>query len=242
MGSDDNGDRVRFEFNKEMTPGILGSVLYNGNLLTKRSGVVVDYTTQILSTNQYVCKWWDIHGAAVANEETFIATNVWQYDSPEGGTNSKKLVLDRTIGILPVGTIVDVWFFQIGEVNNVPIRQYVFNCRPKIDATDMWSEAGDIEFGTQLTARTEPTLPTSTFSSELVSDLRNFEHKLWGLTGIDPPYLIMQYSGTASGGTVGTDMVVVDISDQYLARIDTSIPALVVDGQGLTDNYRQRPV
>jgi hypothetical protein len=237
MGSDNNGDQVRFDLNMEPAPGILGGLLYNGNLLTKRSAVITDYTTQILATNQYVCKWWDVHGATVADNASFIATNVWQYTYPEGGVNSKQLVLDKTVGILPIGTIVDMWFFQVGSVNDVPIRQYVFNCKPTLDAQNVWSEVGGVEFGTQLTARTEPAGPTSAFDYELVNDVRNLEHRVWGMTGIDPPYLLQQ----VAGGTGGAEIMIFDVNDQYIARVDTSLPGLRVDRQA-TESYRQRPV
>lgn len=236
MGSNNDGDQVRFDLNMESAPGILGGLLYNGNLLTKRAAVITDYTTQILSTNQYVCKWWDIHGAAIADNTTFVATNVWQYNYPEGGVNSKQLVLDKTIGVLPIGTIVDIWFFQVGEVNGTPIRQYVFNRTPSLDAANIWSETGGVEFGTQLTVRTEPTEPTANFDYELVGDVRNFEHRTWGMTGIDPPYLLTE--------VVDGDFVVklYDVNDQYVARVDTSLPGLRVDRTSETDSYRQRPV
>jgi hypothetical protein len=238
MGSNSNGDQVRFDLNMESAPGILGGLLYNGNLLTKRSAVITDYTTQILATNQYVCKWWDVHGATVADNASFIATNVWQYSYPEGGVNSKQLILDKTIGILPIGTIVDMWFFQVGSVNDVPIRQYVFNCKPALDAQNVWSEVGGVEFGTQLTARTEPATPTATFDYELVNDVRNLEHKIWGMTGIDPPYLLTEVTGE----TGGSQIMIFDVNDQYIAHIDTSLPGLRVDRQSTTETYRQRPV
>jgi hypothetical protein len=237
MGSNNDGDQVRFDLNMESTPGILGGLLYNGNLLTKRSAVITDYTTQVLSTNQYVCKWWDVHGATVADNTSFIATNVWQYSYPEGGVNSKALVLDKTVGILPIGTIVDMWFFEVGSVNDVPIRQYVFNCKPSLDAASIWSEVGGVEFGTQLTARTEPSTPTATFDYELVTDIRNLEHKIWGMTGIDPPYLLTEVTDTG-----GSEIMIFDVNDQYIAHIDTSLPGLRVDRQSETESYRQRPV
>jgi hypothetical protein len=242
MGSDANGDQIRFDLDMVSTPGILGGLLYNGNLLTKRAAVITDYTTQVLATNQYVCKWWDVHGATVADNTSFIATNVWQYDYPEGGVNSKALVLDKTIGILPIGTVIDMWFFEVGSVNDVPIRQYVFNRKPSLDAGSVWSEVGCVEFGTQLTARTEPSTPTATFDFELVTDVRNFEHKVWGMTGIDPPYLLTEVTESASGGTSGSEIMIFDVNDQYIASIDTSLPGLRVERQSSTETYRQRPV
>jgi hypothetical protein len=237
MGLDSDGNQIKFDLDVETTPGILSGLLCSGNLLTKRSAVITDYTTQVLSTNQYVCKWWDVHGATIADNTSFTATNVWQYSYPEGGVNSKSLVLDKTIGVLPIGTIVDMWFFQVGSVNNVPIRQYVFNCKPTLDVTSSWGEVGGIEFGTQLTARTDPTTPTASFDFEYVNDVRNIEHSVWGMTGIDPPYALLQIDDSS-----GHEIEIFDVNDQYIASIDVTLPGLRVQRQSASESYRQRPV
>jgi hypothetical protein len=245
MGKDSDGNIIRFSLNAESAPGILGALLYNGHLLTKRMAVITDYTTQVLSTNQYTCKWWDIVNSSVADNESFTATNIWQYAYPEGGVNTKELVLDRTIGLLDIGTLVDIWFFKLGEVNGVPIRRHYFSCRPSVKAENIWSEIGGVEFGNTLTARLETT--SGTFVGQVVSDIRNFEDSIWGLTGFNTPlYLLETDLGTGAAGTFSTAggaVIVADLSQQYRARVDLVFPGLVVEGLGETHGkYTQRPV
>jgi len=222
MGDDNDGNRIRFELGPESEPGMLGHVIYKGHLITKKMAVIVDYTQHVLSTNQYQCKWWDINNATIASSTQFTATNVWQYTSPEGGANARELMLDAVDGILDIGTLVDIWFFQVGEIGGTPIRRHYFNKQPHIKVRNVWSQFGGVEFGTGLIQRVEEAGTASgRFDAEQITDHRNFERTVWGLTGADDPVMLFD-SGSAG--------VISDLHYQHRARIDETVPGLVVEG------------
>jgi hypothetical protein len=241
MGKDNDGNQMDFQLSPNVEPGLLGSLLYKGHLLTKAMAVVVDYTTTILSTNQYTCKMWDVDNHKTIGSE-FVATNVWQYKFAENattGANPQTQILDSTIDLLPAGTLVDIWFFKIGEVAGSPINRYYFNKKPNLNPQNLWSWTGGVQFGDSVVARDEvqagPGSDDKT-SSVLQSAIRNFESSQWGLTGLDDPLLDFSVAITA-----GTEEA--EINREHRAIIDTTIPALkVVADSNNYDDFSERPV
>ena len=245
MGEDSAGNRIRFELNAKTDPGLLGALLYKGHLLTKKMAVIVDYTPQVLSTNQYICRLWDVTGANPIGDE-FTATNIWRYANPEAATtggDSKELILDRSAGLLEIGILLDVWYFQIGEISGEPILRYFFTKEPVTQAADLWAVTGAVEFGDTLTARSElqPDMANNTdaSSSEQVSDIRVFERTIWGLTNFDNPLIL--FGDAETGGPNATS--VIELNDQHRAYIDTDLPGLRVNAAtGASEPYSERPV
>jgi hypothetical protein len=145
-------------------------------------------------------------------------------------------VLDRTVNILPVGTLVDLWFFQISEVSGEPIRRYYFSQRPSVNDCDLWTEIGGVEFGDILVARREGNYTLGetdgTTATDNVSDVRNYERTIWGITGFDDPLI---FTGDLTSGPV-------DLNSQHRAVIDTSLPGLTVEESGAADPFSERPV
>jgi len=245
MGEDSAGNRITFELDSETNTNLMGALLYKGNLLTKKTAVVVDYTPQVLSTNQYTCRLWDATSSTPIGGE-FTATNIWKYSNPEAGTtgsDSKELVLDRTAGLLDVGTIVDIWYFKVGEVSNEPILRYFFIKEPVTKAVDLWSATGAVEFGDTLTARSElqPDEANDTDISSYAqsNDVRTFERTIWGITNFDNPLILFTDAETAGPDSTS----VIDLNDQHRAYVDQTLPGLRVDAAtGATEPYSERPV
>jgi len=218
MGLDDEGNQIRFDLDIDTEPNMFGQILYKGHSITKRSAVIVDYTSDIVNTNQYLVRYWNI------NEEepigsSFTATNVWRYNNPLSTTTDplapKSLVFDATIEILPVGSIVSIWEFQIGEVNGVRLTRRFFIKEPKISAGTLWSLSNAILFGNTLTARTEENIvatdgPTSLSAHETgIDDLRLIERYQWGITGFDDA-LLLSDDGQSTDGTSGSEILRTD--------------------------------
>ena len=208
MGNDADGNGVQFTLNQESQPGILGALLYNGHLLTKKAGVIVGYTDLVLSNNQYTVQWWDTDGHKPVGMP-FTATNVWQYDYPTnitGGVNPQQQVLDVTIDLLPVGTLVDISYFQVGIIAGTPINRYYFSNQPTINANTIWTQIGAIRFGDDLTGRLESTPIFSSggrTQSETVSSIRSLESSQWGISGIDDPLILFRdYDGLGMNAPV----------------------------------------
>lgn len=241
MGKDNDGNQLRFDLAPELEPGLLGAVLYKGHLITKKMGVLVDYTSTILTTNQYQVREWDIDGQRPLGDP-FTAKNIWQYANPENpasGTNPKTLLLDASIDLLPIGTLVDLWFFKIGEVAGEPVRRYYFSKRPPLNPNNLWTWVGQVQFGDEIMAREEILAGDGSEDKAAdvqVSAIRNFERRVWGLTGYDDPVLSYDIVSTA-----GTE--VADVSSQHRAIIDPDIPALkVVASATAPTHYSERPV
>lgn len=241
MGKDDDGNQIRFDLATETEPGLLGSLLFNGHLITKKMGVIIDYTSTILSTNQYTARLWDVNGNEAIGS-SFTAKNVWQYTNPENpvtGTNAQVLVLDGSVDLLPIGTLVDLWAFKVGEVSGEPILRYYFSKRPAVNPQHLWSWVGSQQFGDIETARAELLADEGSddkVAAESVSAIRSFERYLWGLTGIDDPLVSFDLAST-----FGTDSA--DISEQHRAVIDTALPGLkVVSTTDAPSNFSERPV
>lgn len=241
MGDDSVGNRIRFDLKPNNVPTMLGSLLYKGHLLTKQMAVIVDYTPQALSTNQYVCRFWDVAGGAPVGNQ-FTATNVWQYNNPESsttGTNARALELDRTRDLLAIGTLVELWFYQVGTTAGTPIRRYFFSKKPESAPSNTWSIMGATQFGDILVARTETAHGgTGTGSdAEEVSGIRDFEPSEWGITCLDNPLIL--FGDVETAGPEPS----VELNDQHRAYIDTALPGLRVEAaSGNTEPYSQRPV
>lgn len=241
MGRDNDGNQIRFDLEPEADPGLLGALLYKGHLLTKKMAVIVDYTPAILSTNQYTVREWDVDGQKPTGDP-FTAKNVWQYANPENppsGRNPKTLLLDSTIDLLPIGSLVDLWFFKVGEVAGEPIRRYYFSKKPTLNPNHIWTWVGQVQFGDVATAREE--ILASDGSEDKVAAvqvpaLRDFERQEWGLTGEEDPLVSFDVASTA--GTEGAE-----INLQHRAILDTALPGLKVESATNTpDDFSERPV
>ncbi len=217
VGENTNGEKLTFSFDATSTPGLLGHLLFSGNSITSAPAVIIDYTSSALQTNQYLCKWWH-----VANNETigdaFVATNLWQYMNPDAA--NRQLVPDRTIGMLDIGTVVNMSFIQIGEVNGTPQRRHYFTQRPLGRTQDSWSESGVVEFGNTLAQRSEDLADSPTAEAVSVSDVKDFEQTVWGASGLDQQLLIDISSEQAT---------VTELTSTHKARVDPDLPGLVVD-------------
>jgi hypothetical protein len=197
MGHDDDGGQIRFELGPNSEPGLLGSLLYKGHTITRQAAVITAYTNNVLSTNQYQCRFWDLNGAEPLGTE-FTATNLWRYDNAENdGTdllNPRTLVKDASAGLLEIGTIVQIWEFLIGEQGSERIVRRFFIKEPNLNPDTLWSTAGLVRFGNSLTARgvqIEAGGDTErTSSEENIEDIRLLERTQWGITGFEDPVLI----------------------------------------------------
>jgi len=238
LGKDADGNRIKYEFKSESVAALYGALTYKGNLLTKMSAVIIDYSPTVLSTNVYVMRMWDnINNVAVGS--SFQATNNWQWKNPENpssGTNPKVKVLDVTIDILPIGTLVDLWYYQ-SPSTTTPV--YFFNKKPPFNPNYSWGWVGHTQFGDTKIARKEVQASGINVLSNLakqVSADRDFEKREWGLTGWDDPLATFYYAD-ALGITEG------DITYQHRAVIDTNLPGLRVQSSTSTAvNYMERPV
>lgn len=206
-GHDDQGNQIRFEFLPEVDePDLLGAILYKGHTLTRQRAVIVDYTTTTTSTNQYECRFWDIENGKPVGD-SFVATNIWRHDNPENSANDltapRAMVLDATSDILPVGSHVDIWEFQIGEVNGVrQVRRY-FKHEPRLNPDHLFALRGAVRFGHVLGAREEvdPGVGETDLTAFVddVEDIRLHERQEWGITGFEDPILLFDdYSVTGS--------------------------------------------
>jgi len=228
MGKDNDGNQIRFDMQPETTPGLLGSILSNGHLITKRMGVVTGYTSSILSTNQYSIRRWNVD-TNTAIGDTITAQNVWQYDNPENlaaGANPQSLVRDSAIDLLPIGTLVDLW--------------------AHINPSKLWNWVGYQQFGDAIIAREETNVSNSvtsndTDSSTQVSAIRHLNHTQWGLTGFEDP--LIDFDAVDAGGTAldGTDSA--DLTTNHRAVIDTATPGLaVITSENTPSIFSERPV
>jgi len=240
-GKDKDGNQTRFELEPESEPNLLGTILYKGHLITKKMAVVVDYTSTILATNQYTVREWDMDGARAVGGP-FTARNLWQYVNPENppsGVNPSSLILDGTIDLLPIGTLVELWWFKVGEVAGEPIRRYYFSKKPNLNPNHIWTWVGHLQFGDVDIAREEIMPGAGSEDKDAavqVSAIRQFERSHWGLTGFDDPLVSFDIASTA-----GTEDA--DISLQHRAIIDTSMPGLkVVAATEVPSDYSERPV
>lgn len=230
MGSDDDGEQIRFELSGNSEPGLLGALLYKGHTITRQAAVVTGYTANALSTNQYNCMFWDLLGAEPLGD-AFVATNLWRYDNPLNETTDlvapRTLVKDAVTGLLDIGTIVQIWEFQIGEVNGERLTRRFFIKEPNLNPATLWSTSGVVRFGNTLTARQEVEAPgglTEITASEAdVEDLRLFENKMWGLTNFEDPILLADDLETTNTVTYNGTYSVIGTQDEAMPRPNVQV-------------------
>jgi len=234
MGKNNDGGQIRFKLDAESDPGLLGSLLYNGHLITKKMGVITSYSPTVLGTNQYMVREWNVDTRRAVGG-AFMATNVWRFRNPENpasGRNAQKLILDSSIDLLPIGTLVDLWQFKVGEVSGEPIYRRYFSLKPSLNPNNMWVWAGNVQFGDTLTAREELTPDDGSadkISSVIVSAARNLESSVWGLTHYQPIYSYNE----------GNEIQIAN--DR--AMIDQELPGLIIDAStDNTGNFSEQPV
>lgn len=236
LGKDLDGTQIKFQMSVASDPNLLGAILYKGHSITKQMAVIVGYTAELLSTNNYSVRAWDTFNANPIGN-AFTAKNVWQYNNPEAattGSNPKTLALDAAIDILPIGTLVDLWSFYNGVSYN-----YYFSKKPTLNPSYIWNWVGHAQFGDIGIARAEvdPADMTvgldASFQTDLAKDLERSE---WGITGFDDP--LAPFHLAIDQGITNTD-----VNYQHRAVYDTNLPGLVV--QSTTNppsNYNERPV
>ena len=241
VGKDDDGNQLRFDLDVETTPDLLGALLYNGHLLTKKAGVIISYASSVLTTNQYTMRLWNVTEAAAVGD-SFTAKNVWQYQNPENppsGNNPQVQIVDNSIDLLPIGTVVDLWAFKVGEVAGEPILRWFFMQKPHLNPTHMWSDVGQVQFGDLIVARDEIAADAGSDDRSSYAEVtasRTFERSMWGLDGIDDP--LLWFNVAVTGGTEEAD-----INPEHRSVIDTSLPGLVVrSSPNVAGNFSERPV
>jgi hypothetical protein len=221
MGIDDDGNQIRFDLGVQSEPNLLGALLYKGHSLTRQKAVITGYSTNTLSTNVYDLKFWDILNAQPIGDD-FSATNIWKYNNPENSptqlTDPRQLVLDATKDLLPTGTLVDIWEFQIGESNGERLVRRFFSYDPGLSPGVLWAKTAAIRFGDLLVARNEVdpggTGEKSSYEND-INDIRTVERDIWGITGFDDPLLLADDGeGTDSNqGNLGSGTVVAILSN-----------------------------
>jgi intein/homing endonuclease len=251
MGLDGNGNQIRYDLNPNTTPGMLGELLCMGNLITKQMAVITDYTPTVLTNNQYQIRYWDVMNAQAVGP-VLVATNIWRYLNPQGpvsGSGARQLALDVQQDILPIGTLVDLWYFQVGQISGTPINRYFFNRQPLPNPANQWMLVGGIDFAdmVQTMSQQEPGGGTGGHmvrtSTVVASD--DFEDNIWGLAGEDDPLMILTTSSVGGatfqpigGGTYGQTV----LNKQHRAVIDPNLPGLKVLPDIGTEPFAQRPV
>jgi len=240
MGRDTAGNLMRFSFIPEKEPNLLGGLFYKGNLISKKMAVITGYTPTVIEDNRYNLREWDMVNAT-ALKTAFTARNVWEYQNPENatsGTNPQRLQLDAQSQLLPIGTLVELWAFQVGTSSAGPTYRYFFSKQPELDPGSLWVTLDCTRFGDELISRDENTGGTGGLQpSILVSDVRTLEKSNWGLTGYDDPLIYNTIDATnITGGGF-------DVNPDSRVRIDISRPGLIVDGpSGNTSDSAVRPI
>ena len=240
-GKDQDGNQLRFDLRPDTTPGMLGGLHYKGNLITRKQAVIVGYTTGIISTNQYTMKWWDTDGHKAVGS-SFTATNTWQYINPENstsGTSPQQQILDVTIDLLPVGTVVDVFYFKVGEIAGTPLNRYYFNKRPELNPQNVWTQVGVIRFGDLIQARSDISLSGGTgddVDSLVQPAHRTIDRYQWGFTGFDEP--LLDFNNVNLADTSGSAL-----NQAHRAVLDANLPGLRISPDpDMTGDYNTRPV
>lgn len=236
-GVDDNGALTKFEFWPEQDPNLLGQLLFKGHLLTKQMAVVIDYPADILATNNYVLRKWDLQNAQPIGD-SFSGKNVWQYNNPENeataSTNPRALVTDQTRELLPIGTLLDIWQFEINRTSEERLVRTFFNKRPDTKTSSMWTLAAAQRFGDLFTAREEiddPQSETAISASEVnVPDVRLFEKTIWGLNQFEDRLILSDDGGEIedTDGLKQREPSGEPINNDVVADIDPTIPGLRV--------------
>lgn len=235
MGHDKSGAQMKFEFRPEVESGLLGSLLFNGHLITKQMAVVVDYDLNVLDTNQYILRKWDIRGAQPLGDK-FIGTNIWRYDNPENFPtaidNPRKLATDGTKSLLQIGTLVDMWEFEITRSSAGRKTRVFFNKEPELSPESLWSLSGAVQFGDLFATREEvndPQVETAVSAAEIdVSDKRLFEKTIWGLNQFEDRLLLSDDGGEveSTDGQIRREPSGEPINNDIVADIDPTLPGL----------------
>lgn len=241
-GLDLNGNAITFKMDPNVNADGLGALLYKGILITKKPAVIVDYTNEVLSTNVYMVREWNLD-KSLATGDCYSARNVWQIinpQNPQSGVNPQVLVLDQTIDLLPVGTLVDLYAYQVGEIAGQTQYRYFFSKKPSLNPNYVWTNIGSVQFGDIVVAR-EEIENISTFdprtSAITETASRDFEPSQWGLTGLDDPLLM--FDEIVAGGTAPDG----DYNSQHRAIIDTLLPGMkIVKSIYSGSNFSERPV
>jgi hypothetical protein len=206
-------------------------------------GVITGYTTNILCNNQYAVRYWSVDNAEPIND-AFTATNVWRYENPENSPDNlsapRTLVQDQTKDLLPIGTLVQLWEFKIGESCDVPILKRFFNLEPHLNPSNLWSHVDGTSFGDTYTRRYE-TDEGGTGTDDAVEDVcdyRILERDQWGITGFEDPLYV-----APDNDPLNPNLII--INNRYQATIDENIPGLIVyEADPGTDpgTERERPI
>jgi hypothetical protein len=238
MGTDSTGGLCYFDLANNAQPGLLGSLLYKGHLLTKQMAIIVGYTSTVLSNNQYVVQMFDVVRRLPVGDQ-LVATNLWRLNTP---SDPASIAPDSQFGPLPVGTLIDLWYFQIQQIAGTPLLRYFFNKQPHFNPYNLWTEIGAVQFGDVGTGRKEletGEIGTDPFTANLPVNLRyDFENTIWGLSGFDEaiiPFDAVQQSGT----------LLAQVNTENQALIDTTLPGLRVSSSNTAADlpvWRTRPV
>jgi hypothetical protein len=235
VGSNNSGAQMKFELWPEKEPGLLGTILFNGHQITKQMGVIVDYTNDILTTNNYSIKKWDVQNSKPIGN-AFTSKNVWQYVNPENSptamSNPRQIVLDRTRELLPIGTLVNLWEFEINRTSNGRLTRSFFSLKPEVGSASLWCLTDAIQFGDLFASREEINDPqeiTAVTASEVnVPDIRLFEKTIWGLNQFEDRLILSDDGGEveATDGSIQREPSGEPINNDIVADIDPSIPGL----------------
>ena len=252
MSKDANGKQMTFNLDADSTPGLLGGLLFNGSLITKKPAVIVGYTSTIMTTNQYTMKWWDMENRVALDDPitggSFTATNIWMFNNPTSKPTSitpQTLVTDVNVNILPIGTIVEATYIQVGTVAGSPILHYYFSERPDNGPANLWASVGGIQFGDMLLSRLQSTSGLAGAISDQsgsisVTDARVIEPSIWGLTGANNPFTLYNMYNSEGPATQ-------QYNYEPLAIIDYALPGMVISQPPTTrvnpsGHFSERPV
>lgn len=234
VGSDREGRQIRIDLMQEQEPGLIGAILYNGATITRRNAVISGYEETVLDTNLYKVKMWNVEEEEVIGDE-FTAQNVWQYNNINNGdATPTSLVLDKTMQLLSVGEIVELYQFEISNVNGDRTFKSYFSKKPSLNPSHLWSYSSGVRFGDLLESRDDinhvigvtGTGTEKDASIKPISDIRLFEHNEWGITHYENNLLLSDDGEINSAGVYEPGGTL--INNNIQAVVDSSVPGLVV--------------
>jgi len=235
VGSDREGRQIEIEMMQEQDPGLIGAILYNGATITRRNAIITGYDDTVIDTNLYKVKMWQVEDEETIGDE-FIAQNIWRYNNPENGdATPTSLVLDKTVQLLSIGDIVELYQFTISNVNGSRTFKSYFSKKPNLNPAHVWAYSNGIRFGDLLESRDDinhaigvtGTGTEKEASIKPLSDIRLFEHDSWGITNYENDLLLPDDGSINSinayepGGTL--------INNNIQAVIDNGIPGLRIE-------------
>jgi len=234
VGSDREGRQIEFELMQEQEPGLIGAILYNGATITRRNAIITGYEETVLDTNLYKVKMWQVEDEETLGEE-FTAQNIWKYNNPENGdATPTSLVLDKTVQLLSVGEVVELYQFTISDVNGSRTFKSYFNKKPNLNPSHIWAYSNGVRFGDLLESRDDinhvigvtGTGTEKDAAIKPISDVRLFEHDSWGITHYENDLLLADDGEINSAGVYEPGGTL--INNNIQAVVDTSIPGLKV--------------